>query len=322
MQWWSILLIVALCLIGVALAIVLGGYILFDQVIRRKPFREKPPKPGLFENKLMGDPDRTFRFYAENGARLKALPHREVDVTTEDGLKLKGYFFAAETPSARTVICNHGYTSQAFGECASLILYLLKNGYNALAVSHRAHHPSEGKYIGFGILDSRDALRWIEAVEGLVPGGTVALYGVSMGAATVMMTVGRKDLPACVRCAVEDCGYSSPQEEFRYQMKHLFHLPHIPLLPVADFFCRRLAGYRFDQLDSVACVAESEVPVMFIHGDADAFVPHQMTLRAYEACNAPKELYLAKGAPHAASCVWEPETYVSRVTAFLDRYMG
>ncbi len=56
------------------------------------------------------------------------------------------------------------------------------------------------------------------------PNAEIALFGVSMGGATAMMTSG-EDLPSNVKVIIEDCGYSTVIDEFTYQLKDLFHLP-------------------------------------------------------------------------------------------------
>ena len=65
-----------------------------------------------------------------------------------------------------------------------------------------------------------------------------------MGAATVMMTSGEK-LPDNVKAIVEDCGYSTVNQELQYQLKELFNLPSFPLVNVTSGITKLRAGYFF-----------------------------------------------------------------------------
>lgn len=118
-------------------------------------------------------------------------------------------------------------------------------GYNVLAPDARGHGKSQGDYIGFGWPDRKDYVQWIEKV--LTENGQqeqITLYGVSMGAATVMMTSGEK-LPDNVKAIVEDCGYSTVNQELQYQLKELFNLPSFPLVNVTSGITKLRAGYFF-----------------------------------------------------------------------------
>ena len=138
-----------------------------------------------------------------------------------------------------------------------------------------------------------------------------------MGAATVLLAGGSEALPACARGIVEDCGYTSAADEFRYQARTLAHVPPWPLVPLSNRVCRRKAGYDYREADALAAVQHIRVPVLFIHGEEDTFVPTWMGRALYEACAAQKQLWLVPGARHAMSYAVAHGEYVRRVRAFL-----
>ena len=138
-----------------------------------------------------------------------------------------------------------------------------------------------------------------------------------MGAATVLLAGGSEALPACVCGIVEDCGYTSAADEFRHQVRTLAHVPPWPLLPLTNRVCRRKAGYDYREANALAAVQRIRVPVLFIHGEEDAFVPTWMGRALYEACAAPKQLWLVPGARHAMSYAVAHKEYVRRLCAFL-----
>ena len=137
-----------------------------------------------------------------------------------------------------------------------------------------------------------------------------------------MMAAGEV-LPDNVKCIVEDCGYSSVWDEFRLQLKNVFRLPAFPLLNAASLVCQIKAGYDFKEASSVKQLQNAVVPMLFIHGDADTFVPFSMLDVVYEACaSGEKEKLVVHDAAHGAAADTDPQLYWDTVTAFVGKYVS
>lgn len=141
-----------------------------------------------------------------------------------------------------------------------------------------------------------------------------------MGAATVMMTAG-EDIPEAVRAVIADCGYTSEWDIFAYHLKLMFHLPTFPLLNLADIIekLRRQASFR--EASAVSAVEKSRVPILFIHGEADVYVPYAMVHELVDAANCKKELLTIPDTPHACSAYADPSRYWSTVFSFIEQNM-
>lgn len=87
-----------------------------------------------------------------------------------------------------------------------------------------------------------------------------------------------------MKCIIEDCGYTSVWDEFSLQLKDVFGLPSFPLLDVANLVCNVRAGYDFHKASSAEQLKRATVPMLFIHGDQDTFVPYSMLDQNYDAC--------------------------------------
>ena len=61
---------------------------------------------------------------------------------------------------------------------------------------------------------------------------------------------------------------------------------------------------------------ECQVPVLFIHGTDDHFVPIEMTYENYKACAAPRRLLIVPGAEHAMSYFVDKDGYEKAVKDF------
>ncbi len=250
-------------------------------------------------------------------------PHNDVWQTSFDGLKLHATYFPAQDQQGRQklVICFHGYTSQGMSDYIGLSDYYQKRGFAMLLPDARAHGASEGEYIGFGCLDRQDALGWVRwAVEELGEETEILLHGTSMGAATLLMLSGLS-LPEQVKGIVSDCGFTSPKEVFTHVLHSMYHLPAFPLIPGADLVNRKLAGYGMDECNAKREVEKAEVPILFIHGGNDTFVPCSMCDEIYEHCGSKKRKLIIEGAAHAESYYKDMESYEEALTEFIGEVL-
>ena len=252
---------------------------------------------------------------------LEAQTLETWQVQSQDGLRLVAYYLPAASPTSKTVILAHGYTSQARDMGSFARFYRNDLGYNVLMPDARGHGRSEGDYIGFGWPERKDYLLWIAMIiDKLGEDVQIALHGISMGGATVMMVSG-EDLPNQVKVICEDCGYTSAFEELAYQLKRMYRLPAFPILPATSVVTRIKAGYSLYEASALKQLAKNRLPILFIHGEEDRFVPAEMVRQLYEACQSEKEIYIVKGAGHGNAYGTNKKAYVQTVRDFLGRFI-
>lgn len=232
-----------------------------------------------------------------------------------DGLTLRAKKFTPAENSNRWAILVHGYGRDGRFAYDYAEEYL-KRGWNVLIPDLRASGTSDGEYITMGALESRDVFDWAKKISDANPDAKIILHGVSMGAATVMMTAALN--PPDVVAVVEDCGYTSAYEMFAAQLEKIFGLPEFPVMPCANLVCKFKTGVKISDAAPLAVIDKISVPVLFIHGDADKLVPFEMMGRLYDACTAPKEKFVVAGAGHADAKPSNPAAYFDKVFAFLD----
>ncbi len=233
------------------------------------------------------------------------------------------YAPAAEPANAQgTAIVVHGYGDNHF-----VFLYLVRMyrdylNYNVLFPDLQYHGYSEGDHIQMGWYDRLDLLKWIEVAHGIFDDDFMVLHGVSMGAATVMMASGEQ-LPDYVRCIVEDCGYSSVVSQFNNNRRQSFPFVAPDILQSASLVCRHKYGWGFWEATTLTQLPGCTIPMYFIHGDADDFVPVENLYKNFEAkSQGYKEYWIVPGAVHANAFAKYPEEYKARVADFLKRVHG
>lgn len=237
---------------------------------------------------------------------------------TNQGLNQVAWYVPADKETDKTVIVVHGFVSSK--EDMKPYAWLFHDlGYNVLMPDNMAHGDSQGRIIGYGWNDRLNLVKWAELLVDKNPSSQITLFGLSMGAATVMMASGEKELPKQVVNIIEDCGYNSVWEELKYQAKDMYDLPAFPILYEVSALSKIRAGFSYGQASSVEQLKKNNLPVLFIHGDADKFVPTDMVYDNYKATQGYKELYIVKGAKHAKSFETDPETYRETISNFLKK---
>ena len=194
-----------------------------------------------------------------------------------------------------------------------------ERGYSVLLPALRGHGKSEGAYISMGVHDRLDLLCWIQWILLQDPEAEIVLHGVSMGAAAAMMAAGEV-LPSNVRAVVEDCGYTTAREEFLFVAAQHASKWLTGVLPLLSAAIWRKAGYRLRDAAPIKAIQSTDVPILFIHGENDDFVPSDMAKALYEVAGGPKKLYLQKGAGHTEAVQVAPEQYWAQIDSFLESY--
>ena len=311
MVWTSVFtLLVTGIVLTVAFIYLVGGYFV-DLGLRRGSAEDPFAPPAVFRSAFEGNGS------ALSPAARPDFSGEDWQLVSFDGLKLEATHFSPAKSSHQWVILVHGYgCNQQYGW--DYAAEYLRHGYEVLTPDLRASGESEGHYLTMGALESHDLEDWTRKIVAADPEARIVLHGVSMGAATVMLTTARS-LPPNVVAAVEDCGYTDTRTMFEIELQKLFGLPGFPVLDCADLMCRSKAGFRFADVEPLRAVRQTQVPMLFIHGDADKLVPYAMMQQLYQASAAPvKEVFTAKGAAHAAAC--QDKAYYPTVFAFADRF--
>lgn len=241
--------------------------------------------------------------------------------SSQGGLHLKARYYPAATTTPKTMVVVHGFGDNSL-TLGNYIRFFHQAGYNVLAPDNRSHGHSQGKYIGFGWQDRQDLQDWIQQlIRRKGSNVQIGLFGVSMGASTVMYYLGLK-VPKQVKTAIADCGYASINGELTYELKRLFNLPSAPLIPTANLYTQALAHYSLYDGETAQTLKHNRIPLFIIHGTKDTFVPTSNAKLNYQNDSGPKKLWLVKGAKHARSYQKNPALYQKRVLSWTAKYLN
>lgn len=246
--------------------------------------------------------------------QVRSMPREEMCITSFDGVKLYGKYYEY-SPGAPVEILFHGYRGSAERDLCGAVERCFAIGRSALIVDQRASGKSGGRLITFGIRERKDCLAWINHVISRFGSDVrIILTGISMGGATVTMAAG-EDLPENVVCILSDCGYSSPKDIIIKVIKQI-HMPPKLLYPIIRFGARIYGGFDLEETSSIEAVKVSKIPIIFIHGEDDDYVPCYMSQELYDACVSPKKITTIPGAGHGLSYPVDKEKYLKALRDF------
>lgn len=248
---------------------------------------------------------------------------RDTFVVANDGLKRHAFILQHDSLATGATVMVHGYMDN----CVDMMRYyymhyeVLKR--NVIVPELYAHGQSEGDYVRFGWLDRLDCSQiWIPMAHQLWPQLAIVQHGLSMGGATTMMTSGEEFADSLhLTGFIDDCGYSDTYSLFKVKIGDEFNLPSFPIINIADWICGLKYGWRPTTSSALKQLAKCERPVLFIHGEADDYVPTAMVYECYEAKqHGYRELWVTPGAAHAASIHMHWEEYCQRVRTFINEH--
>ncbi len=276
-------------------------WLTFYVVRRRKP-RDYDLPPGKVYEPLHDQ----LRIWID---MTRTVPHEDLYITSHDGLRLHAAYYECD-PAAPCEIIIHGYRGSPQRDTAAGLERCFEVGHNVLLVDQRTAGKSEGHVLSFGAREQYDCLAWIDLInEKRGMDKDVILAGVSMGAATVMLAASHP-LPQNVKYVLADCGYSSARDIIRKVVRKNLHLPNFIFYPMIRIGGMLFGGFDIDRVSPAIAVSKASVPMLFIHGEDDGFVPAYMSRVCFDACASPhKKLLLVKGANHGLSLVVDPDGY-------------
>ena len=317
----NILLGSGIAVAGVAAAAGIAHHYTTKYLMKLALDREGPKSATKDKEKLMssGDLSETVAAIMESAKVLEETEHEQVEIIAQDGTTLVGHWFCPEN-AKRIIIAMHGWRSTWSQDFGAIAPFWFDNDCAVLFAEQRGQGNSGGDYMGFGLLERYDCLDWIgwvnECTEAKLP---IYLGGVSMGATTILMTAGF-ELPENVKGIVADCAFTSPHAIWKHVVENNFHLPYGLYSRAAKDLCRRRIRVESDSYSTQKALQKCSVPVMFIHGTDDHFVPIEMTYENYKVCSAPKQLFIVPGAEHGMSYLVDKDGYENAVKQFWNDY--
>lgn len=261
--------------------------------------------------------DYTYQHEIEKGRieieKFNNLEKQEVYIDSQYGYKLHGLFFP-NNHSKKIIILCHGITWSLYGSVKYMDMFL-KRGFAVFIYDHRNHGLSGGKDTSFGYYEKFDLKRctdWIFNTLG--KDVIVGLHGESMGAGTVLQNI---VIDQRIKFCIEDCGYSDAEDLFKHRLEKDYNIKNLPLVILASKIGKMRVGWDFKDVSPITTLPKVEIPILFIHGEKDDYVPTIMCKQMYSVMKGYKDIYIAPKAGHAEAYWENKDEYEKKVHRFL-----
>ncbi len=244
---------------------------------------------------------------------IKPIPHEDVWLNSHDGLRLHGWWLAAQGEVRGTVVFLHG-NAQNLTAHAAYVDWLPAAGYQVLIIDYRGYGLSAGQPSRRGVFeDAKTAWHYAYRRAGVTQDKMI-LLGQSLGGANALALAGRERLPG-LRAVIADSAFSGYTRIGREKMLDI---------PVLGWLLWPFSPLIISPGLSPDWVADkiAPVPLLLIHGDRDQTVPAHHSERLYEKAASPKLLWILHGADHAAALGERREQVLPRLRQFMDYALG
>lgn len=245
---------------------------------------------------------------------IMAVPFEDVFIKSFDKLKLHARLFENKSTKKVAILC-HGYRGTGYRDFSGGAQEVIKLGYTTILIDERAHGQSQGHSITFGVRESKDLLSWISyAKERFGEDIELAIIGISMGGATVLMTADKVENVKIIA----DCPYSSPKIMLKETIKKLNLSPKI-FYPILNLSSIIFAHTNMSKLSAYDSIKNTNNKILIIHGNADLVVPHRISYDLYQTYPDKIQYELFDGADHGFSYIVDKPRYQKIIKDFLEQ---
>lgn len=248
---------------------------------------------------------------------LVGREYEDVYITSFDGLKLHGRYYHLKD-GAPLNIGFHGYRATALRDFCVGANESLNRGHNLLLIDQRGQCQSEGNTITMGVKEHRDVLSWaVYASERFGESTKIILYGVSMGAASVLMST-EYDLPQNVCGIIADCPYNSPKDIILSVCDKDMGINPKIAYPFVYLAAKIFGRFNLNAINCVDAIKNARIPVLILHGEDDRYVPCEMSEAIANANSQLVTRYTFKDAGHGISFFADKERYRAITEQFMS----
>lgn len=260
------------------------------------------------------------------------LRSETVSFDSTDGIPLKAWWLPASGTPRGAVIIAHGidHTRQVMLPRAA---FLVRGGYDVLAIDLRGHGESSGSIVSPGLLEARDILGALRYIRSRGSSEPVALLGVSYGAvASLIAAAESPEIEAVISDSAFPTGKDLSEDIGRHYLhdsrtnfwvKALFLTSSIPGAARATelaYYLRSGICLGPELLSVIPSASRIRVPVLVISGGRDWIVPTDKARQILAAIpDDRKELLVIPNAAHDTAYTAAPMLYAGTVLSFLDR---
>jgi len=227
-----------------------------------------------------------------NPARI-GLVCEDVELKTDDGLRLSAWWMPNGKPDRPPVVVLHGLGASK-AHMIDYILFAQQQGNPTLAIDFRGHGDSDPSLTSIGFYESHDAMAAMKFVRSRGAGNPV-LWGTSMGAVSALLAAARDGSAAGV---IADAPFDTYRNTVLHHAKLMYGLSEYPFVAIAFPMIEQRARFRIDDVDCLRAAGEVRAPLLVLAAEKDTRMPITVVRSVYDRAAGPKEFWVIPGEGH------------------------
>lgn len=250
-----------------------------------------------------------------NPLKAENLKYEDVSFRSiKDRTRLSGWWIPREDAKL-TIVFAHGYGKNREQEDIP-VLPLFKKfhdaGYNVLTFDFRGSGKSEGDRVTVGAKEQDDLLTAVRYAKSR-SSKPVVLYGISMGAATSLVTAPKADVAG----VIADSPFSDLKDYLETNLPVWSGLPNIPFTPVILQVTPFLTGLNPERVKPIEAIRRLDYSVLLIHGKGDDAIPVRENEKIHQAARQ-SILWVTNNGGHVQSYKHDRKAYEEKVLTYLE----
>lgn len=301
---WYCWLIIAL-IAAILLVFIVAGFIAANSLYHPKTFslaetfaKENERSPGLMDDYV-------------------SWKRESYTIKSRFGYSMQVHYVPAQELTKRFVIIAHGYSYTHHG-AVKYAQMMRELNYNVIMFDERYHGETGGNNCSMGFYEKYDLYDVISDTFNRYGDDLyMGTYGESMGGATVIL---EQAFDCRIKFVVTDCAFADLSLLLAHLIKLRTGLPRFPTVWIANLFFRLATKVSIFQVSPKNALHEAKVPMLFMHGAEDAFIPPVHSQILYDACKTGKDLYIGQNhAKHTDASRYNPLEYRKVLRNFLEK---
>ena len=251
--------------------------------------------------------------YGMDWGKENAAYKEDIEITSKDGLKLRGEYF------------NYGYDRSVLilAGRAETVLYCYyfadlfqKAGCNVIVVDPRACGLSEGKYTTAGIKEGEDAALWIDYIHEKYGIEKFFIHGICVGSAEAIYVAASHQ--PYLKGIILEGPYSAFYKVLLMRTRN-HGKPTFPVCLQMAILYKKLAGVNVFKHKPIEEIRKVDVPALFLCGKEDKSNSPADFTKIYDACASSKKkfVWFEHGA-HSHLRIVNKDKYDSEVIEFIN----
>lgn len=267
---------------------------------------------------------RTAEFYRALGQPVTpsdlGLTYEEINVITDEGMKLNSWLIKAPSPANGTLLYLHGVADCKIDGIRHAKL-LHDHHYNVFLYDARRHGSSDGKFCTYGYYEKSDVIKIIDYLVSRtdLSLGKIGIIGTSMGAAVALQAAALDNRIAAV---IAENSFATLRSIFDDYQRRMIKLPFHFLRNLVIVRSELMANFKASEVSPLEAVRQIQIPILFIYGSMDHLISYRYSISLHEQANGLKELFAVDDASH--NNIWQiaGRLYENKILDFFERTLA